>query len=163
MSNASRPRLGWIWSTNRRLAGVLFFFNDTATTEIYTLSLHDALPISLLAQALAQCHCGARARARQRGRCAAGSGPGQVARPHGLVDAEEPVGGIAVGSQGDARAGLREGLGVGDSQALPRVAAVMGDAGAGVCEVQAKGTPWCIEHGAHRGREIALEIGRAHV
>ena len=25
---------------------VLFFFNDTATTEIYTLSLHDALPIS---------------------------------------------------------------------------------------------------------------------
>src|SRR5258707_11711515 len=26
----------------------LFFFNDTATTEIYTLSLHDALPISLI-------------------------------------------------------------------------------------------------------------------
>src|SRR2546422_3575989 len=26
-----------------------FFFNDTATTEIYTLSLHDALPISPLA------------------------------------------------------------------------------------------------------------------
>src|SRR2546429_5890602 len=25
-----------------------FFFNDTATTEIYTLSLHDALPILLL-------------------------------------------------------------------------------------------------------------------
>src|SRR2546426_8469492 len=27
---------------------VLFFFNDTATTEIYTLSLHDALPIYYL-------------------------------------------------------------------------------------------------------------------
>src|SRR3712207_7457439 len=27
-----------------------FFFNDTATTEIYTLSLHDALPILALAQ-----------------------------------------------------------------------------------------------------------------
>src|SRR5258708_31048595 len=27
----------------------LFFFNDTATTEIYTLSLHDALPICLAA------------------------------------------------------------------------------------------------------------------
>src|SRR2546427_5075263 len=27
-----------------------FFFNDTATTEIYTLSLHDALPISPLQQ-----------------------------------------------------------------------------------------------------------------
>ena len=25
--------------------GGFFFFNDTATTEIYTLSLHDALPI----------------------------------------------------------------------------------------------------------------------
>src|SRR5438105_8338233 len=31
--------------------GVLFFFTDTATTEIYTLSLHDALPI---------CSCAAR-------------------------------------------------------------------------------------------------------
>src|SRR2546422_7353699 len=27
-----------------------FFFNDTATTEIYTLSLHDALPISIAKQ-----------------------------------------------------------------------------------------------------------------
>src|SRR3712207_6747041 len=27
----------------------VFFFKDTATTEIYTLSLHDALPISMLA------------------------------------------------------------------------------------------------------------------
>src|SRR3712207_8553744 len=36
----------------------LFFFNDTATTEIYTLSLHDALPIfavgALLAGEVAQ-------------------------------------------------------------------------------------------------------------
>src|SRR5258708_20270049 len=28
----------------------IFFFNDTATTEIYTLSLHDALPISSTAR-----------------------------------------------------------------------------------------------------------------
>src|SRR2546430_10830478 len=28
------------------LYSFFFFFNDTATTEIYTLSLHDALPIS---------------------------------------------------------------------------------------------------------------------
>src|SRR3712207_7723426 len=27
------------------LCSIVFFFNDTATTEIYTLSLHDALPI----------------------------------------------------------------------------------------------------------------------
>src|SRR2546425_12870621 len=35
-------------STHSPEAGCLcfFFFNDTATTEIYTLSLHDALPIS---------------------------------------------------------------------------------------------------------------------
>src|SRR5256886_16919641 len=32
-------------TTQRNL--FFFFFNDTATTEIYTLSLHDALPISL--------------------------------------------------------------------------------------------------------------------
>src|SRR5258708_18546078 len=30
----------------RSVCFVVFFFNDTATTEIYTLSLHDALPIS---------------------------------------------------------------------------------------------------------------------
>src|SRR5215467_16242441 len=40
-----------------------FFFNDTATTEIYTLSLHDALPIS------PSC-CGAWARARSSPGCA---------------------------------------------------------------------------------------------
>src|SRR2546430_8962624 len=27
------------------VTSIFFFFNDTATTEIYTLSLHDALPI----------------------------------------------------------------------------------------------------------------------
>src|SRR5438034_11560899 len=30
------------------LFSFFFFFNDTATTEIYTLSLHDALPISVI-------------------------------------------------------------------------------------------------------------------
>src|SRR5436305_13307404 len=32
-------------STHSSPLTTLFFFNDTATTEIYTLSLHDALPI----------------------------------------------------------------------------------------------------------------------
>src|SRR2546429_1580664 len=36
-------------STSLLLCFFFFFFNDTATTEIYTLSLHDALPISALA------------------------------------------------------------------------------------------------------------------
>src|SRR5258708_39141213 len=31
--------------TDRNPCSLYFFFNDTATTEIYTLSLHDALPI----------------------------------------------------------------------------------------------------------------------
>src|SRR5690349_23488923 len=35
----------------------LFFFNDTATTEIYTLSLHDALPISSAAYAAGPFGC----------------------------------------------------------------------------------------------------------
>src|SRR5256885_2171132 len=32
------------------LSGAIFFFNDTATPEIYTLSLHDALPICQLVE-----------------------------------------------------------------------------------------------------------------
>src|SRR5258708_14927587 len=31
------------------MCSLFFFFNDTATTEIYTLSLHDALPIFVVA------------------------------------------------------------------------------------------------------------------
>src|SRR6266540_2155222 len=33
------------WAVHMLKCVVLFFLNDTATTEIYTLSLHDALPI----------------------------------------------------------------------------------------------------------------------
>src|SRR5205814_8775060 len=44
-----------------------FFFNDTATTEIYTLSLHDALPI---------CSWG-------RGRCRPGPAAGRVGQRRG--------------------------------------------------------------------------------
>src|SRR2546430_7544860 len=46
-----------------------FFFNDTATTEIYTLSLHDALPIS-----------SSRSCARPR-RCDSNSSPNAVGTP----------------------------------------------------------------------------------
>src|SRR6266850_7906364 len=50
---------------------LFFFFNDTATTEIYTLSLHDALPISLAARAVRldahhPAHRGPRRRHRKR-------------------------------------------------------------------------------------------------
>src|SRR3712207_8507131 len=35
----------WPDARDGDIADLFFFFNDTATTEIYTLSLHDALPI----------------------------------------------------------------------------------------------------------------------
>src|SRR5438067_12562488 len=42
-----------------------FFFNDTATTEIYTLSLHDALPICLTFSAAMSRQPTARARTKE--------------------------------------------------------------------------------------------------
>src|SRR5215510_6271479 len=48
MSNISSSEI----DSKRPIASAsVFFFNDTATTEIYTLSLHDALPISTVAPA----------------------------------------------------------------------------------------------------------------
>src|SRR2546430_14249854 len=38
--------LDWTLAAVTYMTSFYFFFNDTATTEIYTLSLHDALPIS---------------------------------------------------------------------------------------------------------------------
>src|SRR5437588_3910106 len=46
---AYRPVPRTVCTVHTRLSAasfLFFFFNDTATTEIYTLSLHDALPIS---------------------------------------------------------------------------------------------------------------------
>src|SRR3989442_12158076 len=69
-----------------------FFFNDTATTEIYTLSLHDALPISTRPAGRAAGRSDVRHR-RQRhpARVRQGQGDGQGAEdPHrGLVGRSE--------------------------------------------------------------------------
>src|SRR5437773_9162122 len=43
-----------------QLSYSIFFFNDPATTEIYTLSLHDALPIYRVEHARGQLHADAR-------------------------------------------------------------------------------------------------------
>ena len=53
-------RSGWCISLVGLCSVVLFFFfNDTATTEIYTLSLHDALPIySQIVSSLLEYHQG---------------------------------------------------------------------------------------------------------
>src|SRR5256885_9199734 len=45
-----------------------FFFNDTATTEIYTLSLHDALPIWMESSAVVFCNSVLGARTNTEGR-----------------------------------------------------------------------------------------------
>src|SRR5690348_9763933 len=42
-----------------------FFFNDTAPTEIYTLSLHDALPISVRRRRTSRARRGGRARSHR--------------------------------------------------------------------------------------------------
>src|SRR6266567_8723965 len=58
-----------------RCSASTFFFNDTATTEIYTLSLHDALPISVRPADAGQdrpAQGGLRARADRRRRAQAG-------------------------------------------------------------------------------------------
>src|SRR5215813_12659340 len=46
-----------IFLSHRCYLFFFFFFNDTATTEIYTLSLHDALPLSLLRDRLVVAAC----------------------------------------------------------------------------------------------------------
>src|SRR3712207_7828069 len=56
---------------------LFFFFNDTATTEIYTLSLHDALPISEAARQREAARCN-RATPSPPGRCRAGRRRGRV-------------------------------------------------------------------------------------
>src|SRR3712207_8677343 len=62
---------------------VLFFFNDTATTEIYSLSLHDALPI-FLGRARVVVGAGAvgarRERGEQEGETGWGDAPGTTDR-----------------------------------------------------------------------------------
>src|SRR5256886_17101382 len=45
-SGTATGRNGVVVAAVAAMGRVFFFFNDTATTEIYTLSLHDALPIS---------------------------------------------------------------------------------------------------------------------
>src|SRR3712207_7151151 len=52
-----------------------FLFNDTATTEIYTLSLHDALPISASTRRSARPSCTPRGRSS----CSPVRGPGRPA------------------------------------------------------------------------------------
>src|SRR2546423_10633866 len=67
--SVAATRICEIQSLGCRGCGCSFFFNDTATTEIYTLSLHDALPIWTCAAGEPGLHAWAgpsRARSRRR-------------------------------------------------------------------------------------------------
>src|SRR5215213_11591603 len=108
-----------------------FFFNDTATTEIYTLSLHDALPICSprlrrdLVRVLGLAAAAApRARARRRPRAERRRDLRLVVR---LVAARDPRRDEPVLLARRLRADGRE-PGVGDVGARPRRAVLAGDA-----------------------------------
>src|SRR2546427_6893518 len=60
-----------------------FFFNDTATTEIYTLSLHDALPIY---RNFIGVYCGIKGAGGQIGRCI------NIVKTAGLAASHRPPG-----------------------------------------------------------------------
>src|SRR2546428_12879790 len=67
-----------------------FFFNDTATTEIYTLSLHDALPISRpRADAEVLAAVGGIVGVGIAGDLHVGVGPGGIPAPQQLCRSEE--------------------------------------------------------------------------
>src|SRR3712207_9426598 len=90
-----------------------FFFNDTATTEIYTLSLHDALPIWTLGDGYALVHPAHRQHAHR------------TARPVHQLDLvrQEVLYAVAVDGVGVAPADLHElvvAVGVGDRGDLRR-------------------------------------------
>src|SRR3712207_7900535 len=71
------------------------FFNDTATTEIYTLSLHDALPISRASEGGRRAAPARTRRSRSPRRCRRGRrwgssrAPGRGARPRETSRSEE--------------------------------------------------------------------------
>src|SRR2546427_359581 len=103
---------------------LFFFFNDTATTEIYTLSLHDALPIwaELRQAGPDHGHALGPARARMDGRPAATAQP---RRPAALGDGpavDRAVAGPARGAGVHAFRPRAAGLGL-HGPGVPRAAA----------------------------------------
>src|SRR5581483_5641434 len=64
-----------------------FFFNDTATTEIYTLSLHDALPILRLGSGDKRNQL----RVYQLGICSKHAGNHVLGKPHAFRPLDQPL------------------------------------------------------------------------
>src|SRR5712692_90271 len=102
-----------------------FFFNDTATTEIYTLSLHDALPISAISQASGHHACSS----RDWLPCAClgpkmGEAIGAFARPRGHRDSAFRAGGGRDAPRASAKA---QSTGAPSTGALPGSGRLLGE------------------------------------
>src|SRR3712207_9245688 len=126
--------------SRRVVSSHFFFFNDTATTEIYTLSLHDALPISPSG-------------------CALAGQPDALA----VLDAGRDPHRDGAGLRGDPVA-VAGRAGVVDD--LPGAAAVAARLGERERALAAAGDPGALAHraGVRAGagtRPVAVEIGRA--
>src|SRR5215203_3065041 len=97
----------------------LFFFNDTATTEIYTLSLHDALPISRGGAASSWC-APAHHLLPRRARVAAGRGAGRDRRADARRRRSHPhARRVAQRRADDARCARRARVSAGAGRRLP--------------------------------------------
>src|SRR3989454_5322901 len=136
---------------------LFFFFNDTATTEIYTLSLHDALPISLPPGALRR--AGAR-RDLPAGPRVHGGDPRQRAASLLLPDRRLRLRGAAARRAAGLR--LRGEVGVGHAGASAGDLPVPGARRAGAVPRDRAHGPGRLFR-ARLPRLVPREIGRAHV
>src|SRR6266516_7897294 len=66
-------------------SSLFFFFKDTATTEIYTLSLHDALPICSSATSSTSLRRTSSSRPRRSGSCRSEEHTSELQSPYDLV------------------------------------------------------------------------------
>src|SRR5256885_16244988 len=105
-----------------------FFFNDTATTEIYTLSLHDALPISVHVDVERDARRDRGAQVRQE-RAHPVDGVDDVGAR--LAEQDQRHGGVA-GCGAGVWPGLPRGRAPGEISPTPPGARVVGDDGGGV-------------------------------
>src|SRR2546427_7648826 len=144
---------------------LFFFFNDTATTEIYTLSLHDALPISRGSPGRGRASHRAPGARRFSGRRTAlrrvarapraprGAGPRAHARHRDITSGPGSLPGSRPARRGAAARILGRPAGVVGAARVPVCGALVGRGAGG--PPQGGGDP--------RARRARREIGRAHV
>src|SRR3989449_4377640 len=141
----------------RSLFFVFFFFNDTATTEIYTLSLHDALPILEGGPVGGAAPARRRLGARRRGPIVGGAVVLAVARadrPRPGNAARQRIEGVARLRETEARRG-------GDARAGPAGRAGQRDGAARCQHARARGKTHFAAHSQSRGEAARPGCHRA--